>query len=156
MSSTCLGCRRRPFSPLFYPDKFSWMLLHADRSFSSARFVTFMSMYSLVGPDLNCSGERTEVFLIVWLLGVIVPCIPLCCNFQSLMNRRVGVEGVYSVKEEIRKWRGPCRLWTHKSQNKGRTSTDRSTKATLMLTVPWSIAKSSTEDSTWPSFSSAL
>ena len=35
---------------------------------------------------------------------------------------------------------------------KGRTSTDRSTKATLMLTVPRSITKSSTEDLTRPTF----
>ena len=40
----------------------------------------------------------------------------------------------------------------HKSRNKGGTSTDRSTKATLMLTVPRSITKSSTEDLTRPTF----
>ena len=36
-------------------------------------------------------------------------------------------------------------------RNRGRTSADRSTKATLMLTVPRSLIKSSTKDLTWPS-----
>ena len=36
-------------------------------------------------------------------------------------------------------------------RNKGWTSADRSTKATLMLTVPRSLIKSSTKDLTWPS-----
>ena len=40
---------------------------------------------------------------------------------------------------------------SHKSRNRGWTSADRSTKATLMLTVPRSLIKSSTKDLTWPS-----
>ena len=36
-------------------------------------------------------------------------------------------------------------------RNRGRTSADRSTEATLMLTVPRSLFKSSTKDLTWPS-----
>ena len=36
-------------------------------------------------------------------------------------------------------------------RNRGRTSADRSTEATLMLTVPRSLIKSSTKDLTWPS-----
>ena len=41
-------------------------------------------------------------------------------------------------------------------RNRGRTSTDRSTKATLMLTVPRSIIKSSTKDLTRPTFCIAV
>ena len=44
----------------------------------------------------------------------------------------------------------------HKSRNRGWTSADRSTKATLMLTVPRSIIKSSTKDLTWPTFGNAV
>ena len=36
-------------------------------------------------------------------------------------------------------------------RNRGRTSADRSTRATLVLTVPRSLIKSSTKDLTWPS-----
>ena len=45
---------------------------------------------------------------------------------------------------------------SHKSRNRGWTSADRSTKATLMLTVPRSIVKSSTEDLTRPTFWTAV
>jgi hypothetical protein len=44
----------------------------------------------------------------------------------------------------------------HKSWNKGWTSADRSTRATLMLTVPSFITKSSTKDLTWPTFCIAV
>ena len=50
-------------------------------------------------------------------------------------------------------WQGQS--WTLSTctnhRNRGRTSADRSTKATLMLTVPRSLTKSSTKDLTWPS-----
>ena len=39
---------------------------------------------------------------------------------------------------------------------RGRTSADRSTRATLMLTVPRSIIKSSTEDLTRPTFGNTM
>ena len=41
-------------------------------------------------------------------------------------------------------------------QNKGWTSADRSTKATLMLTVPRSLFKSSTKDLTWPTLENII
>ena len=49
-------------------------------------------------------------------------------------------------------WQRDLRGASHKSRNRGWTSADRSTKATLMLTVPRSIVKSSTEDLTRPTF----
>ena len=45
---------------------------------------------------------------------------------------------------------------TYKSWNTGWTSADRSTRATLMLTVPSFITKSSTKDLTWPTFCIAV
>jgi hypothetical protein len=50
-------------------------------------------------------------------------------------------------------WQGPP-FWQStctNHRNRGRTSADRSTEATLMLTVPRSLIKSSTKDLTWPS-----
>ena len=41
-------------------------------------------------------------------------------------------------------------------RNKGWTSADRSTKATLMLTVPRSLLKSSTMDLTWPTLENII
>ena len=41
-------------------------------------------------------------------------------------------------------------------RNRGWTSADRSTRATLMLTVPRSLVKSSTEDLTWPTFCTSV
>ena len=52
------------------------------------------------------------------------------------------------------------RLTSSKSRtnrrNKGWTSADRSTKATLMLTVPRSLFKSSTKDLTWPTLENII
>ena len=49
-----------------------------------------------------------------------------------------------SELQGLRIWQSTCT----NHRNRGRTSTDRSTKATLMLTVPRSIIKSSTKDLT--------
>ena len=68
-----------------------------------------------------------------------------------------------------KKWRGEVnwrqgltltRVKTKQShtnrRNRGWTSADRSTRATLMLTVPRSLVKSSTEDLTWPTFCTSV
>ena len=64
------------------------------------------------------------------------------------MGEKKGLKVFVGVRDHSRSRRGH----NHKSRNKGGTSTDRSTKATLMLTVPRSITKSSTEDLTRPTF----
>ena len=132
---------------------------------------TYIYSSQYIDPDnVTSSGAMCErspqkwwgvqgVCVYRYVVGGVVHTVLLCVNGGEYGvwcvclvggERWIGRENI----SRIHSIRDNC-LHTNR-QNKGWTSADRSTKATLMLTVPRSLFKSSTKDLTWPTLENII
>ena len=107
-------------------------------------------LHNLSYEDCLCVVERVFLYMlyynVYWSIGFIylymyyVYMYKFVCGELMCVNITIHFSKVYVLEK---------RIITNQS-NRGWISADRSTKATLMLTIPRYIIKSSTKDLSWP------